>query len=412
MKFTMGDHTWKGAELAATQINAAGGILIKDKRYQFALTKADDNSYASIPDAVSAMERLLTVKKVDFVIGGHRSEAVLAQQEVMADNKVIFLGTAAIHKDLNTRVAKNYERYKYWFKPCPISMAALTLSYIAATEPIIRTLRTNLGIEKPKVAIMADKAIYAEGPVKLVKKIFPQLGCEVVGEWRPSFMATSVAAELSAIKSAGAHMIFQIVSGPAGNIYSRQWGELQIPVVLVGLNMEGQLETHWKTTDGNCNYMETGDTIGNAEKTKKTRPFLDAFFKKYGNYPLSPAIGTYDSLHILKDAIERAGMLDTNAVIRELEKTDYIGPNGRITFTQVGNEMPHDVIWSPENTWVGMQWRDGKRFAFWPDGHEMHEAILAEGAPRGWDKVRYKGTTDYVLPPWVVEYWKDKSGKN
>ena len=34
MKFMGGDAIWKGAQLSADEINAAGGIRIKGKRYQ------------------------------------------------------------------------------------------------------------------------------------------------------------------------------------------------------------------------------------------------------------------------------------------------------------------------------------------------------------------------------------------
>lgn len=409
MKFMGGEAIWNGAQFAADEINAAGGIRIKGKRYQIALHKTDDNCFSSVQDAVSAMQRLVTVKKVDFVIGGYRSEAVLAQQEVMADNKVIFLGVAAAHDELSARVAKDYDRYKYWFRVCPTRSTEMGKNYIAMTEPVLRAL-TKLGIKKPKVAILADKAHWADPMVELATKLYPQMGCEVIGVWRPSWNATSVTAELSAIKSAGAHMIFQMTAGPAGNVYSKQWGELMIPAALTGTNIEGFKESHWKTTSGKCNYMMTGDSIATAEKTEKTRPFLAAYSKRFGEDPTSNGVGAYDALNLLKEAIERAGSFDVDAVIPELEKTDYIGPTGRITFTPVGHETPHNVIWGPNNiTMVGMQWRNGERCVFWPDGREIHPAILATGGvPRGWDKIRYEGTTDYVLPPWVVEYWKDK----
>ena len=40
------------------------------------LVKADSNEFLNVTDATNAMERLMTQDKVDFVVGGFRTEAV------------------------------------------------------------------------------------------------------------------------------------------------------------------------------------------------------------------------------------------------------------------------------------------------------------------------------------------------
>jgi branched-chain amino acid transport system substrate-binding protein len=72
-------------------------------------------------DATNAMERLMTRDKVDFVVGGFRSEAVLAMQDIAMDYKKIFIGCGAAHPELCTRVAKDYETYKYFFRGTPFN---------------------------------------------------------------------------------------------------------------------------------------------------------------------------------------------------------------------------------------------------------------------------------------------------
>lgn len=411
MKFANGEHTWQGAQIAADEINAAGGIRVKGKKYRVEILKTDDNSFASMPDAVSAFERIVTLKKVDFVIGGCRSEAVLAQQEIMADNKIIFLGTGSSAGCL--KIAKNYNRYKYFFRVAPSQDTMGPnyggTQYVAMMEPVIRALKTELGIERPRVALLIEKGKWAENIIEYCRDVLPKMGCDVVGEWRPGFTATSMTAELLAIKRAGAHIIFQLNAGPAGNILSKQWGELKIPAALVGLGVEAGKETHWKATDGLCSFSASSEAIVNAVKTKKTKAFVKAFVKKTGENPMFYAPAAYDAVYILKGAIERTGTLNAEALIPVLEKTDYVGPDGIIVFTPPGHPTPHGCIWGPHQyNWVGFQWRDGKRMAYWPDGHEIHPAQIATGAVGGWDKVRFEGTTNYVLPPWVVEYWKGK----
>jgi len=410
MKFVYGQDMKKCTDLAAEKINAAGGIKVQGKSYRIVMYQADDNDFISVPDAVSAMERLATVQKVKYVIGGMRTEAVLAQQEIMADNKMIFLGTGSAHDEQCLRVGREYNRYKYWFRVSPAGTRDQRLQYIAMTTPVLTALN-KIGIKKPRVAIMADKAQWAEPMVEAAEKLFPLMGCEVVGTWRPGFNATSVTSELSAIKTLGAHMIYNLVAGAPGNVMSQQWGELQIPAALVGVNNEAGRFTHWKITNGKCNYIQTAIGLVDAPVTPKTQPFIAEYFRRYSTTesPVYTGYGAYDALYILKGAMERANSLDPDAIVPELEKTDYVGLTARYNFTPTDSKQPHDIIWGPDkSTPVTIQWRNGKQYLVWPDGKEIHPALIAAGAPKGWDKKIIPGTVDYVLPPWVVEYWKGK----
>ena len=77
MAFVQGENHWAGAEMARDEINKAGGIKVGGKTMRVELVRADTNEIASVPDATNAIERVITRDKVDFLIGGFRSEAVL-----------------------------------------------------------------------------------------------------------------------------------------------------------------------------------------------------------------------------------------------------------------------------------------------------------------------------------------------
>ncbi len=73
-------------------------------------------------------------------------------------------------------------------------------------------------------------------------------------------MATDVTAELSAIQRSGAHIIFTIFSSSVGIPFARQAGELKIPAVQVGINVEAQKDSFWQATQGKGNYVITSNT--------------------------------------------------------------------------------------------------------------------------------------------------------
>ena len=86
MSFVQGENHWAGAEMARDEINKAGGIKVGGKTMRVELVRADTNEIASVPDATNAIERVITRDKVDFLIGGFRSEAVLAMQSGFTSN--------------------------------------------------------------------------------------------------------------------------------------------------------------------------------------------------------------------------------------------------------------------------------------------------------------------------------------
>src|SRR6267378_3409832 len=154
MAFVQGENHWAGAEMARDEINKAGGISVGGKRMQVELIRGDTNELQSVPDATNAMERVITRDKADFVIGGFRSEAVLAMQEVAMDYKKIFLGAGASDAKLGENVEKNYERYKYWFRVTPTKSPDLFRTLMAVLNSIGEQVRTAAKTDKPKVAIV------------------------------------------------------------------------------------------------------------------------------------------------------------------------------------------------------------------------------------------------------------------
>src|SRR5688572_5164570 len=190
MAFVQGENHWAGAEMARDEINKAGGINVGGKRRQIELIRADTNEIQSVPDATNAVERAITRDKADFLIGGFRSEAVLAMQEVAADYKKIFLGAGAAHPQLGARVEQNPERYKYWFRVTPLHVGDLVKASFAVLGVAAGQVREQRKIETPKVAILAEKAIWTEGIVKAAQASFPKMKLDVVGTWQPSAVAT------------------------------------------------------------------------------------------------------------------------------------------------------------------------------------------------------------------------------
>ena len=361
MSFVQGENHWAGAEMARDEINKAGGINVGGKRMQVELIRADTNEIQSVPDATNAIERVITRDKADFLIGGFRSEAVLAMQEVAMDYKKIFLGAGAAHSKLGLNVEQNYERYKYWFRVAPTKDVDLARTLFAVLGSIGQQIRTDLKTDTPKVAILAEKAVWTEALVGAAQKNLPALKMEVVGTWQPSATATDVTAELSAIDRAGAHIVFTMLSGPVGISVGRQMGEHNMKAVAWGINVEGQKEEFWQATAGKAQFVSTLDTYSEVEMTPKTIPFVQAFKQRYKKAPTYTA-ATYDAIMLLKAVIEQEGTTNADKLVAAIEKIEHVGTGSTASW-----DKRHDLNWAVGKTaGIAVQWQDGQKVPFWP----------------------------------------------
>jgi branched-chain amino acid transport system substrate-binding protein len=361
MAFVQGEHHWNGAEMARDEINKAGGINVGGRRMQIELVRGDTNEIQSVPDATNAIERVITRDKADFLVGGFRSEAVLAMQEVAMDYKKLFLGVGAAHSKLGLNVEQNYDRYKYWFRISPTKDVDLARTLFAVMGSIGQQIRTELKTDTPKVALLAEKAVWTEALVGAAQKTLPQLKMEVVGLWQPSAVATDVTAELSAIDRSGAHIVFTMLSGPVGIVVGRQMGERNMKAVAWGINVEGQKEEFWQAAAGKANFVSTLDTYAEVEYTPKTMEFVRAYRSRFKKPPTYTA-ATYDAIMILRNAIEKTGSTDANRIVEFIEKNEHVGSAAYATF-----DKRHDLVWAVGKTsGIAVQWQDGRKVPFWP----------------------------------------------
>jgi branched-chain amino acid transport system substrate-binding protein len=400
MKFVQGQGHWNGATMAAEELNAKGGIQVGKKKMKIKLIQADSNEFLNVTDATNAMERIITKDKVDFILGGFRTEAVLPMQDIAMENKKIFIGVGAAHDELCLRVAKNYNTYKYWFRGSPFNSSFLGRTSFIHLGTVGAILKQSLNIPKVKVAIVAEKAEWTEPMIKAAEGAIPKMGMEVVGVWRPSPVATDVTAELAAIQRSEAHMIFTIFSSSVGIPFARQAGELKIPAVQVGINVEAQKDGFWQATQKMGNYVTTMNTYARGvDYNELTKPFVDTYIKRFGEVPTYTADTYAAILYTFAPVIEKLGTLDPDKLVAFMENDVHKAPSGVIAYLKdaEGRHL-HELRWGPGYlTSLGVQWQDGELKGFWPNKWKA-----TPEAP----EVTYKGMVPYKIPPWVIEKYK------
>jgi branched-chain amino acid transport system substrate-binding protein len=381
--FLEGKESHKAVQLAVGEINAKGGVMVGGQKRPFKVVAADLRDAAAgvpVPEALLGLEKLILEKKpTAILVGPFRSEALLAGMDIFAKYKTPLLGTVAMSPGTEARIKKEPEKYKYIFR---VSLNVIYwVKLLAGTNA---TLKQEFGFDK--VYIMNQDVAWARGTAGgMAKKVYPKLGMEVVGHDQFPTGFSDFSSALMKAKGKGAGVLFTCFDMPESGVLVKQWKSLKVPALIAGFISPMAGEVAWQTFNQKIGgLMNAVFELGNipSQKYAPARDFYNKYKSSYGKGIQSghgPA-PSYESVYILKEAIERAGSLDPDAIVAEIEKTDRKGVMGRIRFDE-----GHQVVYGtdPAETAVGVffQWTDdGKRKIVYPKS-------LAEG--------------EIELPSWV-----------
>jgi branched-chain amino acid transport system substrate-binding protein len=382
--FLYGWDAERAIKLAVEEINAKGGVTVGKEKRPFKVEVIDTRDLepgVPVSDALLVVEKLILEKNADFIIGGPvRSEAALAAMDLLSKyKKVSILTTGALTPKYHQRVAEEYDKFKYCFRISGEVGWMVTGEFL----PALMDIKAKYGLNK--LFVMVQDVAHARGGGDIVAKLASEKGWEVIGKEIYPTGTTDYSVGLMKAKKENAQVILIWMDMPESSILLKQWFDMKVPALPFGTIISAAEQPgFWKATEGKGEYcLASVVSAGNApsKATPWTMKFVEAYQKKYGLEPEGYGTSSsYMAVYTLKDAIERAGTLDSDAIVAALEKTDLMGVYGRIKF----NPKNHQVIPSvdPNEGAVGtiFQWQAGKRIVVFP-------AKIAVG--------------EIKLPPWM-----------
>ena len=304
-----GQATLQGAQLAAEEINAAGGVLGKKIR----LIVEDDQGRAQ--EAASVVTKLVTGDNVIAVIGENSSNQSLAAAPICQSAKVPMISPSSTNPDVT-------KKGDYIFRVC------FTDPYQG--KALATFVRNNLKLET--AAILRDnKNDYSVGLAQFFKEAFEQLGGRVIEQKDYSGGDNDFRPQLTAIRQANPQVVF--VPGfytDVGQIaiQARDLGITQPLVGGDGWDSPTVIEIGGKAVDG-C-YFSDHYFVG--EPRPAVQKFVAEIKRRSGKNPDANATLGYDAVRIFAEAVKRAGTLDRSAIRDQIAATkDFQGVSGVIT---------------------------------------------------------------------------------
>jgi branched-chain amino acid transport system substrate-binding protein len=363
-----GQNGERGMILAAEQINAAGGVKMGGKLRPIQLEiidTRDEEPGVPTSEVLLAIEKLILQKKADVIAGGPcMSECGMAAIDLYARYKTIDLVSIGCYTPgWDQKVGSNIQKYKYSFRE-----SGSVKWYIKEAIDLLHKIKAEHGFNKMFISI--DDSAMCRGAAKIVEDLAAKDGWQIVGQDKHPIGSTDYSAALADCKKSGAQVLFIWAYSPETSILMKQWADMEVPALPIGFIGAAEDPGFWKATNGKGAYAvvtlsETGNVPTNA--TPLSMKFYQDFEKRWGVPPRSTGcVSAYEALFVLKDAMERAGTLDKDALIAALEKTNLPAVRGNIRF-----DKNHQVVYGydPKESVLGcwVQWQDGARVQIFPE---------------------------------------------
>ncbi|MCW0207038.1 MAG: substrate-binding protein [Achromobacter sp.] len=296
----------QASQLAADEINAAGGILGR----QIELEIADDASGAV--GAQKAYDTLVFQKKVDAIIAMETSAARNAALPIIARGKVPYIYTSFYEG----RSCSRWMHVNGWV---PEQQVAPVVDHFMKTRQA-----------KTFFLIGSDYA-FGRGMLKFTREYIEKQGGKVVGEEYLPIDGSDWTAIVSKVRSAQPDALISSTAGGSPNV------SLAKQIQAAGLSMpygnlaidEGTAKTMGDTAAG----MYLSSSYLTSIETPQNRKFLEGLKTKFGGQAKTAnefSAAQYEGFFLYKAAVEKAGGTDPAKVVQALSEVSVDGPRGPV----------------------------------------------------------------------------------
>lgn len=313
-----GKDNENGARMAIDDLNARG-VVIGGKKVRLELVAEDDGAD---PRQGAAVAQKFCDAKVSGVVGHMNSGTTIPAAKIYSDCGIPHITPSATNPSLTK------PGYKTTFRMLANDNAlGARLAVYAASA-----------LHLKRVAVIDDRSAYGQGIVDVFKKTAASNGITIVDEQYTTDKAVDFLAILTAIKSKSPDGVFFGGMFPQAGPMLRQMEQLGLTNIkyfggdgICTLDLI-KLASGAKTLD-NVICAEGGASLDKMPGGAAWKIRYDA--KYPGQFQVySPYV--YDAVHVLVDAMQRAGSSDPKLYLAKLADTNYQGVTTKVQFESNG----------------------------------------------------------------------------
>ncbi len=302
----------RGAELAAAEINAAGGILGVDLEIIAYDSKGDAT------EGVNAYNKLRDDDKVNAVIGGTFSGVTLAIKELAVEDGMPILTPTATNPDVTLDAANVFR-------------ACYTDSYQGSVAATFAA--DTLGAESVAILFNRDDA-YSEGLATAFADTFDAKGLSYT-TFEFGAADDDYSAQLTNIKNGD----FDAVFVPA---YVAEVGKILTQADQLGLEVPFIGGDGWDGIEADYAAVAEGNYFANhyakTDEAQVVQDFVANYEAAYGEAPNALAALAYDAVYVMAATMDSVKSVDPDTVVAALSayQSGYVTESafGTITFPE------------------------------------------------------------------------------
>ena len=309
----------KGIDLAVEEVNAAGGVLGK----KLEMVSRDDGGNPG--DAVRVAEELVTREGLRALAGTFLSNVGLAVTEFAGKNKVFFLAAEPLTDKITWQNGN-----KYTFR-----LRASTYMQVAMLMPDI------VAAKKKRWALVYPNFEYGQSAAAAFKELLKskQSDVEFVTEQAPPLGKVDAGAVVQAIDDAKPDAIFNVLFGPDLAKFVREGntrGVFKDRFVASLLSGEPEYLDPLKD-EAPVGWLVTGYPWY-AIETPEHKAFLNAYQKRFNDYPRLGSVVGYVTVKSLAAGIGKAGSTEPDKLVAAFTGLKVDSPFGPIMYRPVDHQ--------------------------------------------------------------------------
>lgn len=314
-----------GAEMAAAEINAAGGIVVDGRPH---LVRIVVGEYEGRPDAAASGARaLLNQDSVHALVGPQLSSHAIPVSVVAENVGVPMISPMSTNPE--TTRGKDF-------------VSRLAFLDAAQGSAMGRFAVDSLGAERAAVLYDESRAYSRSVATSFIEGFRAAGGAVVVAETYTSDRSGSFLPQLRRIRDEGPDVLFLPNVTQDDSIQMREARALGIEAVFLGSD-------HWDLHALSPLPHADGAFVAHQwvlglerppgdESAQRTDAFARRYAAAHGVVPRATAAMTYDAVMVFATAVADAGTLEGTGVARAVRGlTDYTGVTGPIRFSGSGD---------------------------------------------------------------------------
>ena len=338
---TNGMHAKNGYEFAIQKIKDAGGVKFGGKCYNFNVIYYDDESKGD--RAATLAERLINQDKVQYMLGPYSSGMTKAIAPVTEKYQIPMIEAEGASRSLFNK------GYKYLFAVLSTSEQYLASAITLAAEKAKESGKEPSSV---KVAVAVENDPFSLDIRAGVLEDAARYGMKTVVDEKLPRDLSDMSAILTKVKLLKPDVL--IVSGHSKGAATavRQIDEQNVKVPMVAV-------THCEAADVTGKFGAAANDILCSTQWAETLTYEDPLFGTAANFntEVKAAYSDYANkkvpyqlaqasaaVYVFKDAFERAGSLDKEALRDAIAATDLETFYGGIKFSEAGNNIAKPMV--------------------------------------------------------------------